>query len=281
MHLSSGLAVGVTWQLVQDGDGVVITLAPEIGDPGLTSGGAVDQWPLLVVGEMGSGRTTAARRWLEFPAETIDAIDAFGSGAEHFARRIDELFRAPGGAVVIENVQLLTDSLLAGLIRQLRSFGGRVALTSTPSGGGPDANARLATVCPERIELTPLRLRRHEIPGLAEHMLAETAVGGAVRLLPATLRLLSAQAWPGNLSELRRVIDGLARFRSAGDITPDDLPASHRAATTVSTPREQAERDVIVAALDAAGGNKIRAAKALDVSRSTLYNRIHALRIDA
>ena len=93
--------------------------------------------------------------------------------------------------------------------------------------------------------------------------------------------MLSTQTWPGNLADLRRVVDELARSRSAGDIIPNDLPASHRATSNPPTPRAQAERDVIVAALHAAHGNKIRAAKALDVSRSTLYNRMHALRITA
>ena len=42
---------------------------------------------------------------------------------------------------------------------------------------------------------------------------------------------------------------------------------------------EQAERDVIVTALRTAGGNKVRAARALGLSRTTLYARIRHLRI--
>lgn len=281
LQLSSGLAVRLTWQPVHGTDGVVITLAPGTGDDqGLVPGGPVGLWPVLVIGEPGSGRTTAARRALQYPADGIDAVDAFGSGAERFARQLDRLFSADRRAVLVENVQLLADPLAARLVRHLQSYPGRVALTSTPATGPSDPNARFATVCPERVELSPLRMRRQEIPDVAVQMLAQTSAGGTARLLPATLRALAAQTWPGNLSELRRVIDGLARSRSAGDITPDDLPASHRTTTNVSTPREQAERAVILAALDAAHGNKIRAAQTLAVSRSTLYNRIRALHID-
>ncbi|MYX42020.1 helix-turn-helix domain-containing protein, partial [Streptomyces sp. SID89] len=83
---------------------------------------------------------------------------------------------------------------------------------------------------------------------------------------------------PGNLTELRRTVLGLAQIRTAGDILPSDLPASHRDRSPAS-PFRQAEREVIIAAIEAANGNRREAARALGVSRSTLYNRMRALRI--
>nr|WP_237534418.1 helix-turn-helix domain-containing protein [Streptomyces sp. SID3343] len=94
-----------------------------------------------------------------------------------------------------------------------------------------------------------------------------------------SLRVLAAQPWPGNLAELRRVVRFVAERRSVGDIVPSDLPASHCGVPVPTSPLLQAEREVIVAAIKAAGGNRLQAARALGVSRSTLYNRMRALRV--
>lgn len=83
------------------------------------------------------------------------------------------------------------------------------------------------------------------------------------RLTSETLRVLAVQPWPGNLAELRRVTRAVAVVRSAGDIIPSDLPASHRTAPGPYSPFRQAEREVIVAAIEAAVGNKLKAARAL------------------
>jgi transcriptional regulator of acetoin/glycerol metabolism len=129
--------------------------------------------------------------------------------------------------------------------------------------------------------LEPLRRRRHEIPELAAQMLA-TAPGGALRgLAPDAIRVLSRQAWPGNLSELRRVVELMAETPGTGSLRASDIPASHREAASMPTPRAEAERDIILNAVRSAEGNKRRAAELLGVSRSTLYNRMRALHISA
>ncbi|MPZ04319.1 transcriptional regulator, partial [Micrococcus luteus] len=59
-----------------------------------------------------------------------------------------------------------------------------------------------------------------------------------------------------------------------------ELPASHRGEGTVPLlGLERAEREAIIDALESAGGNKVRAAAALGVSRATLYRRLRTLRI--
>ena len=83
-----------------------------------------------------------------------------------------------------------------------------------------------------------------------------TSPGRQVALHPA----LAAHQWQGNSAELRRVIRAVARIRSAGDVIPSDLPAPYRDARA-PPPIRDAERDAIVAAIEAAGGNKLRAAQ--------------------
>ena len=234
-------------------------------------------WPLLVVGESGTGRTTQARAALG-PCVEVDAADAARVGEAAWWSRVDGLSSGSCGpnptGLLVENVHLLSERLailLAGVASDSRRG---VVLTTTPEGA---ENSPVTTFCVERLDLTPLRLRRHDIPAIAQAFMSETS---RARLTPATLRAIAAQPWPGNLRELRRVIEGLASVRSCGDIVPSDLPTSHRSKAGPELPRERAEAEVIAAAIRAADGNKARAAQNLGVSRSTLYNRIHALKID-
>ncbi|WP_223838513.1 helix-turn-helix domain-containing protein [Saccharopolyspora pogona] len=72
------------------------------------------------------------------------------------------------------------------------------------------------------------------------------------------------------------MLRGIAERRTAGDITLADLPAGYRDAgrTARLTGRERAERDAIVEALRATGGNKVHAAQRLGISRTTVYSRM-------
>ncbi|MFF0488727.1 sigma-54-dependent Fis family transcriptional regulator [Nocardia sp. NPDC004068] len=264
-----------------DDDGVLVDILPEqdTGRGGRRAPRAVG-WPLLVVGELGCGRTTEARRAAGSGAEILDATETVRMGERAWAANAARLLDGAGSAVVVENIQLLSDQLTTLLARCLRATSRNVVLTSTPGDHLDADHAALAVLCADRRDLLPLRRRRHEIPLLAQRMLAEASPGGRTRLTAETLRVLAEQPWPGNLAELRRVITAVAELRSAGDIIPTDLPASHRGRHAPGSPLRQAEREVIVAALAAAGGNRLQAARALGVSRSTLYNRLRALHID-
>ena len=78
---------------------------------------------------------------------------------------------------------------------------------------------------------------RKKTPSRSTIMLStEVNPGGHTRLTAETLRSLAEQPWPGNLAELRRVIAAVAELRSAGDIIPSDLPASHRGRPAPASP---------------------------------------------
>jgi transcriptional regulator of acetoin/glycerol metabolism len=276
--LASGQPVTLTVRQVEGSDGVLIELATQGVDIRRTSDMPLG-WPLLVVGEVGTGRTTVAYHATGDSAISIDVADTFPADEPQCAQRISRLLQDDGPAAVLENIQLLSERLTMILARSLRTTRRRVVMTSTPGVHLSAEHASLTSACGERRDLLPLRLRRHEVPTLAQEMLA-AATGAQARLTSATLRTLSAQPWPGNLSELRRVIDRLASIRSVGDITPNDLPPSHRHAGSPATVFEQAEREVVITAINAAGGNKRLAAHSLGISRSTLYNKLRALNID-
>ena len=281
LTLLSGRSVRLRCVPVDDAHGVLVDILPDHETRrGERSAARTRSWPLLVVGELGSGRTTAARHAAGPDAVVLDATESVRVGEQAWAAETERVLGNPGPAALVENVQLLSEQMTTLLARYLRTAHRKVVLTSPPGDHLDGVHAPVVVLCNDRQDLLPLRRRRHEIPPLAQRMLAEVDPGGRTRLTAETLRILAEQAWPGNLAELRRVITAVADRRSAGDVIPADLPVSHRDRPAPASPFRRAEREVIVAALEAAGGNRLQAARALGVSRSTLYNRLRALHID-
>ena len=208
--------------------------------------------------------------------------DEGAQGEVAWAREFAAAMRRSEGSVVVDGIDLLADELLdlviEGADRRTRP---QLILTSGPVellGGRAATLAGAATV---REELRPLTARRPDIPDLAASMLREVAASDSVHLTPGALRALAAHDWPGNLRELKAVIVHAAGRRSSGGIALSDLPAGYQV-TRSSRPLaalDRAERDAIVAALRAADGNKVHAARELGVSRTTLYARMRQLRI--
>ncbi|MGW4478847.1 sigma-54-dependent Fis family transcriptional regulator [Rhodococcus triatomae] len=242
--------------------------------------------PVAILGEPGTGRTSAARdvagdtgtRWL-------DATHVVVQGADGWVADLGAHLRG-GDVVVVEQVHLLPESVLSLLASALSGDGPRVVLTAAPGPDLPGPVASLVARCPGQVTLPPLRQRLTELPELAQGVLDEIAPG--TRLTAPALAALSAAQWPGNLAELRVVLGDTARRvatadggRSAVRIAVDDLPAHYRTSERLARlgGRERAERQAIVEALGACGGNKVHAAAQLGISRSTLYARMRALDI--
>ena len=83
-------------------------------------------------------------------------------------------------------------------------------------------------------------------------------------------------SWPGNAEQLREMLREVVRHRRTGYIAPEDLPSEvHSVSRRVLSPLEAMERDAIVTCLADANGNKVQAARALGMSRATIYRKIH------
>jgi arginine utilization regulatory protein len=154
-----------------------------------------------------------------------------------------------------------------------------------------DLYYRLAAIC---IELGPLRERREDIPVLLRKMTAAYAENLGVEppeYSDAAMELLMAYSWPGNVRELRNVVESAFTLSSGRDvITVSDLPMTMRDDTsevastasggTVDDKIALAEARFIQEALEKAGGNISRAARALGISRQSLYYRMTKYGID-
>jgi len=140
------------------------------------------------------------------------------------------------------------------------------------------------------IELPPLRDRRADIPLLVQTFLNEfnTRNNKAVRAVDQeAMYLLERYPWPGNIRELRNVIERatiLAEgdFIEAKHLPPPVVTRSEQTLPTVTlspgTTVDEAERRLIVLTLEHTRNNKTRAAEILGISLKTLHNKLNRMK---
>jgi transcriptional regulator of acetoin/glycerol metabolism len=97
------------------------------------------------------------------------------------------------------------------------------------------------------------------------------------------LRALISYPWPGNLRELKSVINKGVIFAESDMIMPDDWPPQ-LAICKKNMPRrsktlEDIEKAHILNVLEDTGGNQSKASKILGINRKTLYKKIHKYKI--
>jgi two-component system, NtrC family, response regulator AtoC len=128
-----------------------------------------------------------------------------------------------------------------------------------------------------RLHLPPLRERPWEILPAARQFLTDQAREEGIRspmLSEATERALCAHAWEGNFRELRNVMERAAVLCTGAVIQPEDLELPVTISSFPTAPLGGSERDRIIAALAACGGNQTRAAHLLGMARRTLIARL-------
>lgn len=134
------------------------------------------------------------------------------------------------------------------------------------------------------LPLPPLRERREDIPLLVEHLLGLLSPPGhPYRLADETLAHLMTYDWPGNVRELRNVLERCMILSEGPLILPHCLPReltgdvrSHGVDPRGCLPLQEVERLHIQKALALFSGNRSEAARALGISRKTLYRKIKA-----
>ncbi|MDY0744864.1 sigma 54-interacting transcriptional regulator [Paucibacter sp. R3-3] len=135
------------------------------------------------------------------------------------------------------------------------------------------------------IALPPLRDRLQDLAALVELFLAQISERSGLPQREITeqgLAALAGHGWPGNIRELRNVLEKAVmlseeRRLDAADfrpLLPTAATAAPAAGHLLADAVVEAERDAIQAALAAAGGNRSKAAQLLGISRATLYEKL-------
>jgi transcriptional regulator of acetoin/glycerol metabolism len=158
-----------------------------------------------------------------------------------------------------------------------RQHGLWVAVTLKPVADGASADlADLLSSFPSTVELPPLRHHTDDLHQLVPFFLAKLSQHGRLSCSPEAMQVLLRAGWPGNTGQLWQVLRKVAQHRRTGVIQPDDLPPETRTVSRrLLSPLESMERDAIVQSLLDSGGNKVKAARSLGMSRATIYRKIH------
>jgi two-component system nitrogen regulation response regulator NtrX len=277
---------------------------------------------VLIIGESGTGKELLAahvHRASPFAAGPfvkvncaaipVDLLESelFGhekgafTGATGTRRGKFEL--ADGGTIFLDEVGDLHEASQAKLLRVLQEgefqrVGGEETLRVSVrviSATNQDLAARVEdktfredlfyrlSVVP--IRMPPLRERPEDIRDLAEYFLDEFCRRNNFkpkRIAGEVFDALRRYRWPGNIRELRNVVERMAIL--ASDPIPAEalpleirLPRDAAAPSTLEDARAEAERALVQGALERAGWNVSAAARALGVERTHLHKRLRAL----
>lgn len=192
--------------------------------------------PVLVRGATGTGKTRVAHLLRQHSARGTHSAKGTGSLVVHMAEAgsvESALANAVGGFLLIENLAALPaadqGTLLGRMESADRDFPRLVATCGldlheavTRGDFRSDLYYRLQVM---EVRLPTLRDRRDDIPVLADFFAGQLAPGRLIELTAASLKILAAHDWPGNLRELRNVISyALTAAAGAARIDPGHLP---------------------------------------------------------
>jgi sigma-54 dependent transcriptional regulator, acetoin dehydrogenase operon transcriptional activator AcoR len=236
---------------------------------------------VMIDGEPGSGRLFSARRIHELRSTgTTLRIHPAGlaqlKGAAAWLAEMARLLADENVTVAVTNLELLDESARHGVADLLRGQAPpRLVLMTREAGPADGGYLPTDEMSDAILQIPPLRQRREDIPELAHAVLRGAGVTAGISR--RAMIALTGYAWPGNVAQLRRVLLAAARACHGTEIRAQHLGADVYASAhgrRTLTRLESLERDAIADAMRESGGNKIQAAAALGMSRSTLYRRL-------
>jgi len=135
------------------------------------------------------------------------------------------------------------------------------------------------------MQLPSLRERRGDIPLLVNAFiteLCETHGKSLIGISPRAMEKLQDFNWPGNIRQLRNILEGLIVMSHAKELAPRDLPEEIRKSDPqhqsvrmrIGTTLDEMGKEFIRATVAACNGNRARASKILGIGRKTLYRKL-------
>lgn len=143
------------------------------------------------------------------------------------------------------------------------------------------------------LHLPPLRERKEDIPLLVDYFLQN--LPKRVEISSVALQMIMAYNWPGNIRELKNVIESAAVIAENGFIEPAQLPSQITAAFSIDSDSKEVslpvnlplderineiEKSMIIEALRKTGGVQVRATELLGINQRSLWHRIKKHKID-
>jgi two-component system, NtrC family, response regulator AtoC len=295
---------------------------------------AAGESPVLIHGESGTGKELVARgihlqsRRASRPfvsincgalPDTLLESELFGHKKGAFSGAINSrvgLFEAAnGGTLFLDEIGEMSPAMQVRLLRVLDS--GEVRRVGEERVFHVDARVVAATnkdlareaaegrfrwdlfyrVSTIMIPVPPLRRRRDDIPYLVDHFLgARGRTGASMRFAPGAMARLIDYGWPGNIRELRNLIERVHILHEGHEVGVSDLPSEFNATPAVAaagevkaaapvatesvlTPLAEVERRHVERVLQATSWNKARAARVLEVDIKTLNKKIRDFKI--
>jgi len=285
--------------------------------------------PLLILGETGTGKDVCAHAiWdlggaerpfvalncAAIPSDLMES-ELFGHVRGAFTGAVQArdgiMARADGGILFLDELAEMAAPAQAKLLRALetgeyrpvgsdRERKAEIRLLAASSQDldrlaaqgrfRPELLHRLGAV---RITLPPLRQRLEDVELLAGEFLqrfrARCRGPAPAEISDGALDLMKTSRWPGNVRQLRNVVEAAAAMAGAEALIGEHhvvpfLPtgepelASSQSFPTLSEAVERAEAAVVLEALRRSGGNREKAAQLLEVSEATFYRKLKALR---
>jgi len=285
---------------------------------------------VLILGESGTGKELVAqalhhnsnRKKGPFVAVNVAAVpstlvesELFGHVRGAFTgatdRRMGRFEQADGGTLFVDEIGDFELGLQAKLLRVLETF------TVTPVGGHEDRKVNVRVIAATSrdlrkmveegkfredlfyrlnvitVLLPPLRQRPDDIPILVDHFLREIASTKHTaphRVSPEVMRRFQSFRWPGNVRQLRNVLESMMVLAEGETLTEKDLPDDVMAGTAetggtrkeipTGLTMEELEKLAITKALDQCAGNRTHAANRLGISVRTLQRKLRQYELE-
>lgn len=273
----------------------------------LIAAAAANDAPVLITGELGTGKKTVARAihavsarrkkplvMVQCCAFSDAALQSELFGAEGAAAGENGKFRkSAAGTLFLDHLDAAgsnSQRALLGILRQNGAAGAAstrcIAATTKDVGELVAAGAFNAELCDcfatNMIRLQPLRDRREDTAVVAEFFsrtLSESMNRPTPAISAAAMDMLCAYDWPGNAAELRNAIERALILNGSRELKPEHFALGMPAPAAPQT-IDQLERLHIERTIRECGGNMSQTARVLGIDRTTLYHKLKRYRAE-
>ena len=239
---------------------------------------------LALAGEAGTGKLALLRALHSRVDPTghfhvIDAAEAQGRADAPWLAEARRVLDEETGTVVLRHLEQLHDvplRVLAAAVQAASQRQGAWLAIAVPEEAPRAELARLLRLFPTTVHVPPLRHHVEDVEQLVPHLLQRLGQGARLSCSSEAMQVLLRATWPGNVRQLADVLRHVLRQRRTGVVQAAELPPEVQSLSRRRlSPLESMERDAIALGLQDAGGNKAQAARALGMSRATIYRKIH------